>query len=130
MDSIFSEALLKMRKEHPGCLSQEACVYAVQAATQYPYEVGIKKEEELFMYLWKSEQARALQYVFLAEREVNKWSVPSGASWKTASARPISSVGVLGTCKGATTTFLGPPGASFYAKYITYVSLLNFHPSP
>ncbi|XP_011380483.1 peroxisomal bifunctional enzyme [Pteropus vampyrus] len=96
MDSIFSEALLKMRKEHPGCLSQEACVYAVQAATQYPYEVGIKKEEELFMYLWKSEQARALQYVFLAEREVNKWSVPSGASWKTASARPISSVGVLG----------------------------------
>lgn len=71
-----------------------------------------------------------LQYVFLAERKVNKWSVPSGASWKTASARPISSVGVLGMCKGATTTFLGPPGARFYAKYITCVSLLNFHPSP
>lgn len=96
MDSIFSEALLKMRKKHPGCLSQEACVRAVQAAVQYPYEVSIKKEEELFMYLQKSEQARALQYVFLAERKVNKWSVPSGASWKTASARPISSVGVLG----------------------------------
>lgn len=130
MDSIFSEALLKMRKKHPGCLSQEACVRAVQAAVQYPYEVSIKKEEELFMYLQKSEQARALQYVFLAERKVNKWSVPSGASWKTASARPISSVGVLGMCKGATTTFLGPPGARFYAKYITCVSLLNFHPSP
>ncbi|KAF6384647.1 enoyl-CoA hydratase and 3-hydroxyacyl CoA dehydrogenase [Rhinolophus ferrumequinum] len=96
MDSMFSEALLKMRKQHPGCLSQETCVRAVQAAVLYPYEVGIKKEEELFMYLRKSGQSRALQYAFLAERNVSKWSVPSGASWKTASAQPISSVGVLG----------------------------------
>ncbi|XP_019591419.2 peroxisomal bifunctional enzyme [Rhinolophus sinicus] len=96
MDSVFSEALLKMRRQHPGCLSQETCVRAVQAAVRYPYEVGIKKEEELFMYLRKSGQARALQYAFLAERNVSKWSVPSGASWKTASAQPISSVGVLG----------------------------------
>ncbi|XP_057595615.1 peroxisomal bifunctional enzyme isoform X2 [Hippopotamus amphibius kiboko] len=96
MDTIFSEALLKMRKQYPGCLSQETCVRAVQAAVQYPYEVGIKKEEELFMYLQNSGQARALQYAFLAERAANKWSTPSGASWKTASAQPISSVGVLG----------------------------------
>ncbi|XP_003991887.1 peroxisomal bifunctional enzyme [Felis catus] len=96
MDEIFSEALLKMRKQHPGCLSQETCVRAVQAAVQYPYEVGIKKEEELFMYLQKSGQAQALQYAFFAERKANKWSAPSGASCKTASAQPISSVGVVG----------------------------------
>ncbi|XP_058412156.1 peroxisomal bifunctional enzyme [Diceros bicornis minor] len=96
MDTIFSEALLKMRKQHPGHISQETCVRAVQAAVQYPYEVGIKKEEELFMYLHKSGQARALQYAFFAERNAMKWSTPSGASWKTASAQPISSVGVLG----------------------------------
>ncbi|XP_030185416.1 peroxisomal bifunctional enzyme [Lynx canadensis] len=96
MDKIFSKALLKMRKQHPGCLSQETCVRAVQAAVQYPYEVGIKKEEELFMYLQRSGQAQALQYAFFAERKANKWSPPSGASWKTASARPISSVGVVG----------------------------------
>ncbi|XP_047732182.1 peroxisomal bifunctional enzyme isoform X2 [Prionailurus viverrinus] len=96
MDEIFSEALLKMRKQHPGCLSQETCVRAVQAAVQYPYEVGIKKEEELFMYLQKSGQAQALQYAFFAERKANKWSAPSGASWKTVSPRPISSVGVVG----------------------------------
>ncbi|VFV20228.1 peroxisomal bifunctional [Lynx pardinus] len=96
MDEIFSKALLKMRKQHPGCLSQETCVRAVQAAVQYPYEVGIKKEEELFMYLQRSGQAQALQYAFFAERKANKWSPPSGASWKTASARPISSVGVVG----------------------------------
>uniref|UniRef100_A0A8C3X2Y3 Peroxisomal bifunctional enzyme n=1 Tax=Catagonus wagneri TaxID=51154 RepID=A0A8C3X2Y3_9CETA len=96
MDTIFSEALLKMQKQYPGCLAQETCVRAVQAAVQYPYEIGIKREEELFMYLQKSGQARALQYAFLAERSTNKWSIPSGASWKTASAQPISSVGVLG----------------------------------
>ncbi|XP_037381128.1 peroxisomal bifunctional enzyme [Talpa occidentalis] len=96
MDSIFSEALSKMRKQHPGCLSQVTCIHSVQAAVQYPYEEGIKKEEELFIYLQRSGQARALQYAFLAERHANKWSTPSGASWKTASARPISSVGVLG----------------------------------
>ncbi|XP_046515418.1 peroxisomal bifunctional enzyme isoform X1 [Equus quagga] len=96
MDTIFSEALLKMRKQYPGCLSQETCVRVVQAAVQYPYEVGIKKEEELFMYLLESGQARALQYAFLAERNARKWSTPSGASWKTASPRPISSAGVVG----------------------------------
>lgn len=100
MDTIFSEALLKMQKQHPGCLAQEACVRAVQAAVQYPYEVGIKKEEELFLYLFQSGQARALQYAFFAERKANKWSTPSGASWKTASAQPVSSVGVVGKSMG------------------------------
>ncbi|ELW46908.1 peroxisomal bifunctional enzyme [Tupaia chinensis] len=96
MDAIFSDAILKMRKQHPGCLAQEACVRAIQATVQYPYEVGSKKERELFVYLRKSGQARALQYAFFAERSANKWSTPCGASWKTASAQPISSVGVLG----------------------------------
>lgn len=103
MDTIFSEALRKMRKQHPGCLSQETSIRAVQAAVQYPYEVGIKKEEELYVYLQRSGQARALQYCFLAERTTNKWSTPSGASWKTALARPISSVGILGKNKGNVT---------------------------
>ncbi|XP_076973890.1 peroxisomal bifunctional enzyme isoform X1 [Tamandua tetradactyla] len=96
MDTILSEAFRKTRQLYPGCLSQETCVRAVQAAVQHPYEVGIEKEKELFLYLQESGQAKALQYAFLAERIVNKWSTPTGASWKTASAQPISSVGVLG----------------------------------
>ncbi|XP_003792785.1 peroxisomal bifunctional enzyme [Otolemur garnettii] len=96
MDTIFSEAFLQVQKKYPGQLAPEACVRAVQAAVQYPYEEGIKKEQELFMYLQQSGQARALQYAFFAEREACKWSTPSGASWTTASARPISSVGVVG----------------------------------
>ncbi|XP_004473791.2 peroxisomal bifunctional enzyme [Dasypus novemcinctus] len=96
VDAILNEALLKVRQKYPGHLSKEACVRAVQAAVQHPYEVGIENEKELFMYLQKSGQARAQQYAFFAERNANKWSTPTGASWKTASARPISSVGVLG----------------------------------
>lgn len=96
MDTIFNEAFEKMRKQYPGCLAPETCVRSIQASVKYPYEEGIKKEAELLLYLWQSGQARALQYAFFAERSTNKWSTPSGASWKTATARPISSVGVLG----------------------------------
>ncbi|KAM4887214.1 peroxisomal bifunctional enzyme-like isoform 2-T2 [Thomomys bottae] len=96
MDAIFTEAFAKMQKQHPGLLAPETCVRAVQASVKYPYEVGIKEEQKLFQYLLQSGQSRALQYAFFAERNVNKWSTPSGASWKTAAGRPISSVGVLG----------------------------------
>lgn len=96
MDTIFSEAFLQVRKRYPGWLSPEACVRAVQAAVQYPYDMGSKKEKELGLYLNTSGQAKALQYAFFAERMANKWSTPSGASWKTTSGRPISSVGILG----------------------------------
>ncbi|KAL1788479.1 peroxisomal bifunctional enzyme [Sigmodon hispidus] len=96
MDNIFTEAIAKVRKQFPGRLAPETCVRAVQASVKHPYEVGIKEEEKLFMYLRASGQARALQYAFFAEKSVNKWSTPSGASWKTSSAQPVSSVGVLG----------------------------------
>ncbi|KAM6160628.1 peroxisomal bifunctional enzyme [Erethizon dorsatum] len=96
MDTIFREAFEKVRKQYPGCLAPETCVRSVQASVKYPYEEGIKKERELFQYLRQSGQARALQYAFFAERSAPKWSTPSGASWKTATARPISSVGILG----------------------------------
>lgn len=100
MDAIFGEAVEKMRRQHPGQLAPETCVRSVQASVQFPYEEGIKKEEELFQYLRRSRQAGALQYAFFAERSVPKWSTPSGASWKTATARPVSSVGILGEHTG------------------------------
>lgn len=96
MDSVFAEAFAKVRKQYPGCLAPETCVRSVQASVKHPYNVGIKEEEKLFMYLRESGQARALQYAFFAEKSVSKWSTPSGASWKTSSSQPISSVGVLG----------------------------------
>ncbi|GAB1300129.1 Peroxisomal bifunctional enzyme [Apodemus speciosus] len=96
MDSVFAEAIARVRKQYPGRLAPETCVRSVQASVKHPYEVGIKEEEKLFKYLLTSGQAKALQYAFFAEKSTNKWSTPSGASWKTASAQPVSSVGVLG----------------------------------
>ncbi|XP_034349326.1 peroxisomal bifunctional enzyme-like [Arvicanthis niloticus] len=96
MDRVFEEAIAKVRKQYPGRLAPETCVRSVQASVKHLYEESIKEEEKLFMYLRASGQAKALQYAFFAERSASKWSTPSGASWKTASAQPISSVGVLG----------------------------------
>lgn len=96
MDRVFEEAIAKVRKQYPGRLAPETCVRSVQASVKHLYEVSIKEEEKLFMYLRASGQAKALQYAFFAERSASKWSTPSGASWKTASAQPVSSVGVLG----------------------------------
>uniref|UniRef100_A0A8C5KBW0 Peroxisomal bifunctional enzyme n=1 Tax=Jaculus jaculus TaxID=51337 RepID=A0A8C5KBW0_JACJA len=96
MDSIFSEAFAKVQKQYPGFLAPETSIQALQAAVNLPYKLGIKEEEKLALYLQKSGQARALQYVFFAESSVHKQSPPSVASWQTASPQPISSVGVLG----------------------------------
>lgn len=95
-DSVFAEAIARVRKQYPGRLAPETCVRSVQASVKHPYDVGIKEEEKLFLYLRASGQAKALQYAFFAEKSTSKWSTPSGASWKTASAQPVSSVGVLG----------------------------------
>ncbi|EPY82354.1 peroxisomal bifunctional enzyme [Camelus ferus] len=78
MDAIFSETILRMRKQHPGCISQETSVRAVQAAVQYPYEMGVKKVEDLYMYVQSSGQARALQYAFFAERKASLGTMGRG----------------------------------------------------
>uniref|UniRef100_F7CYY8 Peroxisomal bifunctional enzyme n=1 Tax=Monodelphis domestica TaxID=13616 RepID=F7CYY8_MONDO len=95
-DRVFQEALRQIRKKYPGCISREACVRAVQAAVRHPYPEGCQKEKELFMYLKDSGQCKALLYAFFAERSVRKWSTPSGASWKTSRALPVSVAAVVG----------------------------------
>lgn len=96
MDAILSEVLVKVKKQARGCLSPEMCVQAVKASVQLPFTEGILKERELFNLLLTSGQAKALQYAFFAQRAAQKWTTPSGASWKTASAQPIRKVAVIG----------------------------------
>uniref|UniRef100_A0A8C8S8X1 Peroxisomal bifunctional enzyme n=1 Tax=Pelusios castaneus TaxID=367368 RepID=A0A8C8S8X1_9SAUR len=96
IDAILNEALVKVKKQARGCLSLEMCVQAVKASVQLPFTEGIQKERELFKFLMTSGQAKALQYAFFAQRAVKKWTTPSGASWKTASAQPIQKVAVIG----------------------------------
>uniref|UniRef100_A0A8C0HR15 Peroxisomal bifunctional enzyme n=1 Tax=Buteo japonicus TaxID=224669 RepID=A0A8C0HR15_9AVES len=91
MEAFLSEALVKVKKQGHGCLAPELCFQAVKAATEQPFAVGVQKERELFNILLTSGQAQALQYAFFAERAVQKWTTPSGASWKTASPQPMFS---------------------------------------
>ncbi|XP_029884641.1 peroxisomal bifunctional enzyme isoform X4 [Aquila chrysaetos chrysaetos] len=96
MEAFLSEALVKVKKQGHGCLAPELCYQAVKAATEQPFAVGVQKEQELFNILLTSGQAQALQYAFFAERAVQKWTTPSGASWKSASPQPMCKAAVIG----------------------------------
>ncbi|NXE53913.1 ECHP enzyme, partial [Casuarius casuarius] len=95
-EAVLSAALAKVRKQARGCLAPELCVQAVKAAAELPFADGVRKERELFSVLLTSGQARALQYAFFAERAVEKWATPSGASWKSASPQPVCKAAVIG----------------------------------
>ncbi len=45
------------------------CIAAVEAACTMPFDQGVMREQELFMELENSAEARALRYAFFAERE-------------------------------------------------------------
>ncbi|MBN8605672.1 MAG: enoyl-CoA hydratase/isomerase family protein [Caulobacterales bacterium] len=69
-----------------------ACIEAVQAAVNLPYEEGAKKERELIMKLMGSTQSKALRHVFFAERAAAKID-DIGADTQTL---PVKKVAVLG----------------------------------
>uniref|UniRef100_A0A8D0KZ52 Peroxisomal bifunctional enzyme n=1 Tax=Strix occidentalis caurina TaxID=311401 RepID=A0A8D0KZ52_STROC len=96
MEAFLSEALVKVKKQAHGCLAPELCFQAVKAATEQPFADGVRREQELFNVLLTSGQAQALQYAFFAERAVQKWTTPSGASWKISDSVSLLSLG-LGT---------------------------------
>lgn len=96
MEAIIEEALVKVKKQAHGCLAPEMCFQAVEASLRLPFEEGIRKERELFLFLLTSGQAKALQYAFFAQRTMEKWTLPSGASWKTAAPQPIQRAAVIG----------------------------------
>ena len=58
-----------------------ACIEAVEAACQMPFDEGSAFERKLFDELVGSEEARALRYAFFAEREVTKLPhIPAGTT--------------------------------------------------
>ncbi len=69
-----------------------ACINAVQAAVELPFEEGLAREREIFQSLVNADEAKALRYAFFAERKVRE--VP-GISRDTAT-RAVERAGVLG----------------------------------
>jgi 3-hydroxyacyl-CoA dehydrogenase len=69
-----------------------ACVEAVAAAVQKPFEAGLKRERELFTTLMLSPESAALRHVFQAERAAaHVLDVPADTP-----VRPLRKVGVIG----------------------------------
>jgi 3-hydroxyacyl-CoA dehydrogenase len=90
------ELFERFRKEHArrfrGLDAPQACIEAVRAAVELPFEEGIKRERELIMKLFAGTQSRALQHVFFAERAAAKIDdIPSDTP-----IIPIRKVGILG----------------------------------
>ncbi|KAF7254343.1 Peroxisomal bifunctional enzyme [Varanus komodoensis] len=96
MEAILEEAFMKVKKQARGCLSPEMCFQAVKASVYLPFEEGICKERELFLKLFVSDQAKALQYAFFAQRTAEKWVLPNGASSKNAVPQPVRKAAVIG----------------------------------
>jgi 3-hydroxyacyl-CoA dehydrogenase len=69
-----------------------ACVEAVAAAVEKPFDAGLKRERELFTTLMLSPESAALRHVFQAERAASHiQGVPDDTP-----VRPIAKVGVIG----------------------------------
>jgi 3-hydroxyacyl-CoA dehydrogenase len=69
-----------------------ACLEAVAAAVEKPFDAGLKRERELFATLMLSPEAAALRHVFQAERAASHiLDVPADTP-----IRPIRKVGVIG----------------------------------
>ncbi|MGH8199831.1 MAG: enoyl-CoA hydratase-related protein, partial [Steroidobacteraceae bacterium] len=82
-----------------------ACVEAVAAAVQQPFDSGLKRERELFVGLMATPESAALRHIFQAERAA---SHIKGLSDSVAT-RPIKRVGVIGAGTmggGITMTFI------------------------
>jgi 3-hydroxyacyl-CoA dehydrogenase len=88
---FFAAARADLAKRKPGIMAPQACVDAVEASL-LQIDEGLKREAEIFAGTVFSEQARALRYLFFAERDAAK--VP-GLPADTPT-RDIRAVGVIG----------------------------------
>ena len=89
---IFADFRKANARKFRGFEAPEACIQAVEAAVNLPFDEGMKKEREIFLPLVSGTQSKAQRYVFFAEREVRK--VPDlPEDTKTL---PVESVGIIG----------------------------------
>jgi 3-hydroxyacyl-CoA dehydrogenase len=69
-----------------------ACVEAVKAAIELPFNQGLKREYELFLELVESDESKAQRHVFFAERNAAKVAdMPADTQ-----AKPVASAAVIG----------------------------------
>jgi 3-hydroxyacyl-CoA dehydrogenase len=70
--SKFEEAGGALTSRARGLRAPVACVEAVKAALDLPFDEGLRRERELFTELVTGDQSKAQRYIFFAEREAAK----------------------------------------------------------
>lgn len=92
-DQAFFDGFRKsIARKTRGYFAPERCIRCVEAAVSLPLKEGLQRERELFMECMQNPQARALQHMFFADRQVSR--IP-GISKETPR-REIKKVGVIG----------------------------------
>ncbi len=86
-DATYDAVLKKGR----GQISPATAVRAVQAASELPFEEGMKRERELFMELMDTDQRTGLIHAFFNERAVSNLPEIKGVA-----PRPLDALGVIG----------------------------------
>jgi 3-hydroxyacyl-CoA dehydrogenase len=89
---IFDKKRASLGRHPSGKVAPNACIDAVEAATRLPFMDGMKRELELFRRCYESPEARALWYVFFAERAAAV--IPDIGN--EVRPRKVESVGVIG----------------------------------
>lgn len=92
-DQAFFDGFRKsIARRTRGYFAPERCIQCVEAAVSLPLAEGLKRERELFMECMQNPQAKALQHMFFAERQVTR--IP-GIDKETPR-REIKKVGIIG----------------------------------
>lgn len=89
---IFANYRKANSRKFRGFDAPEACIQAVEAAVNLPFEEGMERERAIFEPLMAGTQSKAQRYVFFAEREVRK--IPDLPD--TTPTLPVRSVGIIG----------------------------------
>lgn len=91
-ERLFEQFEQSIARKQRGFKAPFACIKAVKAAVELPFDKGVERERELFFKLLVSPESAAQRHVFFAEREVAK--VP-GLD-KSTPKREINQVAVIG----------------------------------
>jgi 3-hydroxyacyl-CoA dehydrogenase len=93
----FHEARQRYAGIKRNLMAPQHCISAIQAATEMNFEGGMRRERELFAELAASDQSKALQYFFFAERQANKIpDVPRGTPTREIATAAVIGAGTMG----------------------------------
>lgn len=69
---VFDKFIAENSRRLKSFDAPKACIEAVRAAVEMPFEQGVKRERELFMKLVTGTQSKAMRHLFFAERQAAK----------------------------------------------------------